>query len=185
MAVEVIATPKRPPRFRLWLKLLAGLVLFLILAWTGFWLFAARQAASSLDAWIAREKAVHRTWSCPDRQITGFPVAIAITCSKPHFDGMIFGRHYSGSLAGFVATAEFRHPSDVTVNVVSPFTVLSDDKTVDMTLGWDRLAIVLGGLPQDVTAISVAGQGLSLQGHAEGLGALAARAQQVTATAHP
>lgn len=181
MTVEV-TTLRRRPRFGPWLIGLAGLGLFVILAWTVFWYVAAQQTTTSLDAWIAREKVFNRSWSCPNRQITGFPFTIEIACSKPHFDGAIFGRHYSGSLNGFAATAKFANPSDVAVKVVSPFAVVSDDKTVDIALAWDQLDILLGGLPQDVTEISIAGQGLSLQGHAHGIGALAGRASRATAT---
>jgi hypothetical protein len=182
MAVEVSETVRRPPRFRLWLIVAAGLVLFLILVWTIFWHVAAQQSALSLDAWIAREKVFNRNWMCPGRQIAGFPFAIEISCRKPHFDGMIFGRHYLGSLGGFVATAKFTNPSDVRVNVISPFAVVSDDKTVDIALIFDQLDVVLGGLPQDVVNISMAGRGLGLQGHVQGIGALAGRAGGVAAT---
>ncbi|MGB8278270.1 MAG: DUF2125 domain-containing protein [Methylovirgula sp.] len=181
MTVEVM-TLRRRPRFGPWLIGLAGLGLFVILVWTIFWHVAAQQSASSLDAWIAQEKAFNRNWNCPNRQITGFPFTIEIGCSKPHFDGNIFGRHYSGSLNGFVATAKFTNPSDVAVKVVSPFAVVSDDKTVDIALAWDQLDILLGGLPQDVAKISIAGQGLSLQGHAQEIGVLAGRASRATAT---
>lgn len=178
--MSVGQTPKLRRRRRLWpwLSLPVGLVVIAALGWTGFWFFAARQTAASLDAWIAREKLFHRNWTCPNRQFGGFPSGIEITCSKPTFDGMIFGRHYAGSLAGFTGSAEFSKPSDVTVHVRSPFTALSDDKSIDLNLAWDHLDVHLGGLPTDVTEVTMAGTGLNLQGHAQGLGALAARAQQ-------
>ncbi len=180
MAVEV-TTLRRRPRFGPWLIGLAGVGLFAILAWTIFWYVAAQQTAASLDAWIAREKVFNRNWSCPDRQIAGFPFAIEIACSKPHFEGAIFGRHYSGTLKGFRATAKLMSPSVVTVKVASPFAVTSDDKAVDLSLAWDRLDILLGGLPQDVAEVSVTGQTLSLQGHAQGLGPLEGRAGRARA----
>jgi hypothetical protein len=178
--MSVGETPKLRRRRRLWPWLGLPVVLAIIAAigWTGFWYFAARQTASSLDAWIAREKLFHRNWTCPQRQFGGFPSGIEISCSKPTFDGMIFGRHYAGSLAGFTASAEFSKPNDVTVHVGSPFTALSDDKSIDLKLAWNQLDVHLGGLPSDVTEIAMSGSGLNLQGHAQGLGALAARAQQ-------
>lgn len=131
MAVGMV---RRRSKLRPWLILIFGLVLFMPLGWTVFWRFAADQAAASLDAWIAREKAFHRVWTCPDRHIAGFPFAIKIACHKPHFAGNIFGRHYSGSLDGFIAKAKFTHPDDVAVKVVSPFAVVSDDKTINLAL---------------------------------------------------
>jgi hypothetical protein len=173
----------RPPRrFGAWVTWILGVLLLLGLAWTGFWIFAEHEAASSLDAWIAREKIFKRNWRCPDRRIAGFPSAITISCSKPQFDGLIFGRHYAGSLAGFVATAEFSHPSDVTVNAAPPFAATADDKSEDITLSWDQLSILLGGVPQNVTAISLTGQALSLHGQAKGFGALSGAAVHISAS---
>ncbi|MGO9133159.1 MAG: DUF2125 domain-containing protein [Methylovirgula sp.] len=131
---------------------------------------------------MAREKVFHRAWSCPNREIAGFPNAIKIACSKPQFDGMIFGRHYAGSLGGFVATADIHDPNNIVINVGSPFSAIDDDKTTDIALAWEHLNVRLGGLPQNVTEISLAGGDVSLQGHAPGLGALAARAKQADAT---
>ena len=182
MAVEVVQLRERPRRFRPWLILLAGLVFFVVLVWTIFWRVAAQQSAVSLDAWIARERAFNRSWTCPDRKIAGFPFAIEIACNKPQFDGIIFGRHYAGSLSGFLATAKFTNPSIVTVTVASPFAILGDDRTVDVSLTWRALTIVLGGVPQDVSAITISGQGLKMQGHALGLGALDGQAGRATAT---
>jgi hypothetical protein len=139
----------------------------------------------SLDAWITREKVFNRNWTCPDRRVTGFPFKIAIACGKPHFDGMIFGRHYAGSLNGFVATAKFSHPSDVSIKVAPPFAVVSDDKTVDINLAWNNLDVLLGGLLQNAPQVSIAGEGFSLHGHADQVGRLAGRARRVTATFAP
>lgn len=172
MSVGLAQMPRRPLSFRPWLILLVGFGLFAALGWTIFWYVVAQQSASSLDAWIAREKASNRIWTCPNRQIAGFPFTIEITCRKPHFDGSIFGRHYSGALGGFVANAKFTNPDDVTVNVASPFAAISDDKTVALALSWDQLDIVLAGLPQNMAKISIAGQGFRLQGHAQGLSSL-------------
>lgn len=158
---------------------LFGLLVLIALAWTGFWLFAAHEAAASLDAWIAREKVFHRRWLCPDRQVGGYPFAIAISCEEPQFDGMIFGQHYTGTLARFVATAQFANRSDVTVNVGAPFTARSDDKSTTLHLTWEQMAVRLGGVPQNVTEVSVAGQTVNLQGYAPGLGPLSGQAGAV------
>lgn len=178
--MSVGENPKLRKRRRLWpwLGLPVALVIIAAAGWIGFWFFAAQQTAGSLDAWIGREKLFHRNWTCPHRQFGGFPSGIEISCSKPTFDGMIFGRHYAGSLAGFTASAEFSKPNDVIIHVMSPFAALSDDKTIDLNLAWNNLDVHLGGLPSDVSDISMSGSGLKLQGHAQGVGALAASAQQ-------
>src|SRR6185437_12060048 len=89
---------------------------------------------------------------------------IAIACGKPHFDGMIFGQHYAGSLNGFVATARLSNPSEVTVKVASPFAVVSDDKTVDLNLAWKDLDVRLGGLPAMWRRFRLPGRGSACKG---------------------
>jgi hypothetical protein len=182
MPAEMIETLRRPPRFRPWLFLLFGAVVLLVVAWAIFWRLAAQQTAVSLDSWIAREKVFNRSWSCPDRQVAGFPFAIAIFCGKPQFAGLIFGRHYAGSLDSFTATAKLSSPNDVSVKVGSPFAAISDDKTVEINLAWSNLDIVLGGLPQNIAQVAISGTGFSLQGHAQGLGRLAGQAGSANAT---
>lgn len=182
MSAGMAQTQRKPLSFRPWLIILVGLVLSIALVWTILWHVVAQQSALSLDAWIAREKAFDRNWTCPDRQVDGFPFTIEIACSKPHFEGIIFGRHYSGALSGFVAHAKFTSPNDVTARLASPFAIVSDDKTVALTLSWNRLDILLAGLPQDMATVSITGQGLSLQGHAQGLSTLQGRASRATAT---
>lgn len=164
-----------------WLIGLGSGLALVVIGWTIFWNFAAHEAAASLDAWIAREKIFRRTWTCPDRQIGGYPAAIEITCTRPKFDGMIFGEHYLGSLAGFVATAEFSNPADVTINVIPPFNAEPDDKSGNLEMSWDTLAVRLGGIPQDVAEVSISGTGLAAHGEANGLQAMSMKAQRARA----
>ena len=166
---------------RPWLVVPGVVIAVLVIGWTIFWNFAAHEAAASLDAWIAREKHFRRVWTCPDRHIGGYPAAIAITCSRPLFDGMIFGEHYLGSLAGFVATAQFSNPDDVTINVVPPFQAEPDDKSGNLQMSWDALAVRLGGIPQNVSEVSVSGTGLTVQGKTSRLQAMTMKAQQAHA----
>jgi hypothetical protein len=160
----------------------AVIVLLVGAGWTIFWNIAANEAASSLDAWIAREKIFHRTWTCPDRQIGGYPVSIEIACSKPHFDGLIFRRHYVGSLAGFVATASLADPTAVTLNVESPFEAAPSEKGENISLAWNTMSVRLGGVPEDVVEVSVNGTGIALSGQTQETGALAMKATQAHAT---
>jgi len=173
---------KPPRRFRPWMIVTTGIVLVVVLGWTVFWNIAAHEADSSLDAWIAREKVFQRNWTCPNRQVSGYPVSIEIACSAPRFDGMIFGRHYLGSLAGFVATASLADPTAVTLNVKSPFEAEPSEKGEKIALAWNALSVRLGGSPEDVAEVSVNGSGVDLSGRTQQLGALSMKAAQAHAT---
>lgn len=186
---EAPEAPEAKPwrRFLPWAAAALALLVFLASAWTLFWRFAAGQSEQTITAWIDREKGFGRIWSCPERRIAGFPFAIDIACTKPHFDGLIFGRHFSGGLNGFHAEAFLFQPSVVTARLGSPFAVLSDDRTTHLELAWDSLELVLDGLPQNVWRVSINADKITWRGTLEGLGGVIGRADRVVADAmaHP
>lgn len=157
---------KRP---HILLSLLAVLVVA-ALGWTAVWLFAAQQTGRALQAWMAREKAFGRIWSCPHPRIGGYPWGIAISCDSPRFDGLIFGHMYSGTLQSFHATADLSHPRDIALDVGSPFVATSKDGKVNFQLAWRDLNVSLNGSPEGLWQAAVAGQNLELHG---GAGAVA------------
>jgi hypothetical protein len=175
------ARAARRPRRVLWVG--ATILVLLALGWTLLWRFAAGESEKTIAAWIDREKSFGRIWSCADRNIEGFPFAIEIACAKPHFYGLIFGRHFAGSLNGFRATAAVFNPTAVTARLGSPFAVLSDDRTTDLELAWDNLNVVLVGLPQNNWRVDIGGENLVWRGTAEGLGAVNGMAGRLSAQA--
>lgn len=187
MSVEEAPATKPPRGYLPWAAGGLALLVLLALAWTLLWRFAAGESEKIIAAWIDREKSFGRIWSCSDRRIEGFPFTIEITCTKPHFDGMIFGRHFTGGLGGFRATALLFHPRAVTARLGSPFAVLSDDRATNLELAWGGLQLVLAGLPQNVWRVDIAGQKLAWHGTLEGLGAVTGAAARLVADAmaHP
>ncbi len=180
--VEAPASKKSLPLVA-WLASTIGCVVLFAIAWTFAWHFAARESEAIVDAWIAREKAFGRIWSCPDRKTAGFPFAIDIACTKPHFEGVIFGKHFSGGLSGFHATALLVRPSRVTARIASPFAVLSNDRTIDLKLTWADLQIVLDGLPKEIWRVAISGENLTLRATREGFGSLTGKAARLVADA--
>jgi hypothetical protein len=182
MSVAEVKTLEKPMRPLPWL-IVAGLALLFILGWVVFWHFAVRESEEIIDAWIAREKGLGRIWSCPDRKIEGFPFAIDIACTKPRFEGVIFGKHFAGGLSGFHATARLVHPSVVTAQIAPPFAVRSDDHNVNLKLAWADMQVVLDGLPRDLWHVAIAGDDLTLRGTLEGLALLGGKADRLVANA--
>jgi hypothetical protein len=160
-----------------------ALVVFVVLAWTVVWNLAAGQSERIVEAWIVREKSFGRDWSCPERTIGGFPVAIEMQCTKPHFDGMIFGQHLAGGLGGFHATAVVLHPTKVTAWLGAPFSVSSDDGNTHLELAWRDLRLTLDGIPQNVWHVTVDGDKLAWRGNLQELGVLNGNAEQFSAKA--
>jgi hypothetical protein len=152
----------------------------LMAGWSLFWFVAAQQAEALLDAWTKHEKSVDRIWSCPNRQIGGYPFKIEIICDKPGFSGEVLGRQLTGGVKEFHATASLFHPDQVEVLTTPPFELHSNDGEGEISLQWNVMRVFLCGLPQDVEAISIEGSDVSLRGGLKGLGPLAGRAGRLS-----
>jgi hypothetical protein len=159
---------------------LAIIFALLIGGWSLFWFLAAQQTESLLEAWTKREKSVDRIWTCPNRQIGGYPFKIEIICAKPGFSGEVLGWQLAGGVNEFHATASLFHPDQVEVLVASPFDLRSTDGDGEVNLQWALMRVWLDGLPQDVDSVSVEGSDVSLRGGLKGFGALAGRAGKVS-----
>ncbi len=123
--------------FCLFLILLAGA------AWSAVWFYAAHEAGTQLDAWMKAEDDQGRAWTCPDRAIGGYPLAITVSCTKPTFTGKALDQTVQGTVAGLVAEAAVTHPHSLAVALRSPLSYKTSDGAADVTATWSSLAIDL------------------------------------------
>ena len=131
--------------------------------WSVLWSLAAREADKRVAAWISSERADGRNWTCPDRQVTGFPVALAVSCTKPTYNGQAMGQRVDASLAQLVATVRLFHPRQVTVELQPPFSFRTSDGSTDVKGTWRTLNLDLSALP-DIGSIALHGSGLVVGG---------------------
>ena len=117
------APRRRTSRLRIFLPTLVLLGLFGVLA--GFWAFATWRAGQEMDAWLDREARLGRTWTCPNREIGGFPFRIEVTCDKPSFTGRAQGRDVTGEVGRVMAVAQLQSPSHVIMEAEGPLTIAS------------------------------------------------------------
>lgn len=129
-------TRARTSRWRIFLPSVVLLLLFVGLG--SFWAYAAWRTGASVDAWLAREARLGRTWTCPDRQIGGFPFRLELTCEKPGFVGKAGGRALTGQLGRVHAVAQIQDPSHVIVEAEGPL-VVSDDAGGRLAMEWELL----------------------------------------------
>ncbi|GGH32966.1 hypothetical protein GCM10007036_45230 [Alsobacter metallidurans] len=150
----------RPSRLRIFAP---SLLLLLCGGAVGaFWTFASWCTAQEIDAWLGREAALGREWSCPDRKIGGFPFRIEVSCAKPTFSGVAEGRAVRGQLAGAVAVAQVYAPSHVIVEAEGPLEV-RDETGANLSAAWELLRASLAGKPgAALERISVEGKGLTV-----------------------
>lgn len=159
----------------------ASILLLVLIGWSGFWGFAAHRSAALLDAWILREQAAGRQWTCLDRRIGGFPLGIEISCAGLSFDGAADGKTLTGAAQGLHAVASLAHPTRVDAQVASPFTLRADDATLTLTLRWARLDLVLSGLPQEVNEVLAQADQPAIEGRLGGFAPFAGRAAKAEA----
>ena len=58
------------------------LLAIVVVAWSGGWFWIRGRAEREMDAWMAREAAAGRTWTCQDRSVTGYPFRIELRCAS-------------------------------------------------------------------------------------------------------
>jgi hypothetical protein len=162
-------------RRRLGLFLPYVLLAILVCAWSVGWFWLRGRAEQEMDAWMAREAAAGRTWTCADRSVTGYPFRIELRCSAvtlARSDG-------SFRLGPTTAVAQVYQPRLVIVESQGPFHVQQGDLTGDASWsalqgsfhgaagGFTRASLVVDGPRVAVTGaglqpVSVAGRHLEL-----------------------
>jgi hypothetical protein len=166
---------KRRP-LRLLLAGLLGVGVFACLASAIAWYLAEQAAAKALDAFIVSEGARGGVWSCPERRISGFPLALELSCLEPSFSGLISGKPMVARMQSLHARVNLLRPHEVTAQIEAPFALRSEDGRTDLSFTWSSMQFVVGGVPEEIAQVSFRGEGLATQGLAEGIGALVVQA---------
>jgi hypothetical protein len=110
-----------------------GAICLFILAigWSALWKLSADATASGIDDWLAAEANRGRTWTCPNKNVSGYPFRIVVSCVKPTFAANANGRQVAGSLAAITAFARLYDPFLIHVTLNAPFSV-QDGETGDL-----------------------------------------------------
>ncbi len=122
-----------PRRGRLGLYLPFILLALLAVLWSAAWLYIRNRAATEMDAWLAREAAAGRSWTCADRTITGYPFRLELRCG-----GLSFARSDGTfSLGPVTALVQVYQPRHALFEAAGPFRVRQGDLTGEAN--WSRL----------------------------------------------
>jgi hypothetical protein len=136
-------TKPRPKRSGLYLPVI-GLAVILAL-WTGFWFFSANAAGKIADHFIAREAERGRAWTCPDRNVGGYPFRLEISCAKPQ---LVLkdedGRRRQGSLGALSLHARILSPGHFIAIMSPPFIAENDAGDVEISWASARASVRAG-----------------------------------------
>ena len=144
-------------------KLVIVLAVLVVAGWSAAWLYASREAGRRVDDWIKAEATQGRVWTCPNRSIGGYPLAITIACSDPTFSGRGLGQVVDGSLAALAAELSLLHPRTIALTLRAPFAYRTSDGETDIIGRWSSLHVSLGALP-DLRTLTLRGTDVSVQG---------------------
>lgn len=113
----------------------------LILICSVGWFIVRNNAVKSVDAWIVSEQQQGRDWLCENRQVTGFPFRIEISCEKIGFKSAPFNVQ-AGHL---VAVAQVYNPFHVIFEITGP--LVFEKENVKGEASWQVLQSSFRFLP--------------------------------------
>ena len=162
-------------RSRLGLFLPYILLAIVVVGWSAGWFWMRQRASGEIDAWMAREAAAGRTWTCADRSLGGYPFRLELRCSAVTLE-RADGRFRLGPST---AVAQIYQPRLVVFESAGPFHVEQGDLTGDASWkalqgsfhgaadGFTRASLVVDNPAVTVTGanpgpIAVSGQHLEL-----------------------
>ncbi|KQT77853.1 DUF2125 domain-containing protein [Methylobacterium sp. Leaf466] len=146
---DAAAGPAEPRRSRIGLFLPFVLLGLVVVLWSVAWFWIRGRAADEMDAWLAREAAAGRTWTCADRSITGYPFRLELRCGSLAF-ARADGRFTLGPLTAVVQVYQPRHGL---LQVSGPFHVEQGDLVADAT--WKDLEASFHGASDGFTRASL------------------------------
>jgi hypothetical protein len=131
--------------------------------WSAGWLYLRDRAGREIDAWLAREAAAGRSWTCADRSLTGYPFRLELRCAS-----VALARADGGfTLGPFTALVQVYQPRHALFEAVGPFKTRQGDLAGEAT--WTRLrgsfhgaadGFVRASLAVDAPRVTVAGPDL-------------------------
>lgn len=166
MPADTPGTTKR--RNRLGLYLPVALLFAIAAGWSAFWFVARSTVNTAVGTWLAREAAQGRQWSCPDRDIAGFPFRFELTCTNLAFSGTTPEGPVAGSLPRLAAVAQIYRPQHVIFEATGPLKVAKTDGTADLTFDWKLLdaSVIAAGRSLDRVSVVIDQPTLTVAGTA-------------------
>lgn len=134
---EISSGLRQSPRLGLLWRILP--LVIIIAGWSIFWNYAANRAGEVVDGFVAREAARGRLWTCPERQVSGYPFRLEIRCDAPRFSSAGAGAPREASLGGLVLHGRVLEPGQFTAQMLPPFK-LSLPNQGEIELSWQKAA---------------------------------------------
>ena len=140
-------------RRRIWPVLLpVGLVIVFAAGWCVLWYYAAGVADRARAAWVQREAAAGRLYSCGSRSIGGFPFRLAFDCAPAAAALNSLQPPLTVNAKAVTVAAEVYHPTLLIADIAGPLTVAAPSEPASFAANWSRAEISVRGLPPELQA---------------------------------
>jgi len=150
---------RRPRRWPIFAPLV--LVIVLAVAWSLFWVFAARTARQEVEDWRAQQAKAGRVFTCADEAFGGYPFRIEVRCSGAGAELKDTQPPLTLQLKEILVVAQVWDPKLIIVEFGGPLTA-SDAQGAPYTVGWTLAQASLRGTPEAPERASIAIDGLTL-----------------------
>jgi hypothetical protein len=166
MNADIPTTAPRRSRLGLYLPI-AGLIV-VIVAWSVFWFMARGTVNTAIGTWLAREAAEGRQWTCPDRDVSGYPFRFEMTCTNLAFSGVTPEGPVAGTLPRLAVVAQAYQPQHVIFEATGPLKLARTDGAIELTADWKGLdaSVIAPGADLDRFSIMTEGPSLTIGGTA-------------------
>ncbi len=144
---------------------LSSVVFLVVAGWTGAWFFVRHMVADGLDKAVADLAGQGVAVTCPERSLTGWPFRISVGCVKPVLR-LADGTTVEASRLEAIGVVD--DPQLVIAALESPVTVTLPDGSAGEAR-FASLKASIRTLDGKVTRVSVAGEGLVVEGGPAGL----------------
>jgi hypothetical protein len=157
------ASPAAPPRRRFWpLFLVLGLVVALVVAWTGLWFHAAAQAKGEIATWRERERQAGRQQDCAALSVSGYPFRIEVRCAGAGFE-LEGSPTIKLDLPSVLAMVQIYDPKLLISELTGPLNISERRGQTDYVVDWDVGQASMRGLPSSAERGSLLFDALSVR----------------------
>jgi hypothetical protein len=159
MANSASAVVARRPRWPLFLVL--GLVIGLIVVWTGVWFYVAAQAKAEINTWRERELRAGRQQDCDSLSVGGYPFRVEARCIGARFE--LEGRPpIALRIPSVLTVVQVYNPRHLIAEFASPLTVSQERGDINYVVHWKSGRASVRGLPAQPERGSLAADTVSV-----------------------
>lgn len=122
---------RRRGRGRRWV---VGILILLVVLWSGYWFAASRVAAMGIGRVSAAAAAHGHQAGCGTQAIAGFPLSLDVQCAAARFAGS----DISADLGKIGLSAPLYFPGHVEANLTGPFVLNAPGPGIAVTAAWQQ-----------------------------------------------